>query len=244
LFYEVFTVPVLRNNQILLETFIFANFQYSRGVTWEYLLMGGAYASANVSVHFPDFQSRAIPGRVGDTNVDAGVYPGTNVMVDKGINDYEDKFKAGLGLPVDLPLSPDTPISINVPATAAQAITMNPAQVLNISDVAAPPVVIPEGGIHWGRFSDITFFSKFPFCLPWDLYTFVSALMVEPKEPVFELDLFPESVFGKWGMSSGPLILDFREFEVIVRLFRSGMLILFIIGLIVMTKNYIWTGGG
>jgi hypothetical protein len=82
-------------------------------------------------------------------------------------------------------------------------------------------------------------FAMFPFCLPWDVAALVEALSAPPVEPRFEFD-----IFGGLFEDAGTIVLDFRQFEEIRRLVRMGFLILFVIGLLVATKSYIWTGGG
>lgn len=113
-----------------------------------------------------------------------------------------------------------------------------------------PPIEIPEdppiekpdiklGKINWGILLNIAIFDKFPFCLPKDLYSFVSILAAPPKEPVFEVDLLN----GKYN-GAGKIQLDFRRLEDIRKLVRSFFFILMVIGLMGATKKYIWTGGG
>jgi len=96
-----------------------------------------------------------------------------------------------------------------------------------------PDVKIPSGT-----------FAMFPFCIPWDVYNFFDALAVTPVTPRFEFTLFPASVTGKWGFETEPIVIDFEEFETPRQIVRGGFLILFIAGLIVVTRKYIWTGGG
>jgi hypothetical protein len=85
----------------------------------------------------------------------------------------------------------------------------------------------------------IEVFDKFPFSLPWDVQAFFNVLSVPPKEPVFVVDIFG-GLFG----DAGVITLDFKQFDGVRRLIRSSILVLLVVGLIVTTKNYIWTGGG
>ena len=88
-------------------------------------------------------------------------------------------------------------------------------------------------------------FTLFPFCLPWDVVYFIDAISAEEVEPVFEIDIFPRSmVDGKLNLPDMTIILDFKEYEVPRQILRNGLLIGFIVVIMVISKRYIWTGGG
>ena len=89
-----------------------------------------------------------------------------------------------------------------------------------------------------------TVFTMFPFCIPWDVYNFFAAIVASPREPVFHFVLFPADFSNRFGMAEQVITIDFSLFDAPVRIFRTGMLITFIVGLIVVTRRYIWTGGG
>jgi len=98
--------------------------------------------------------------------------------------------------------------------------------------VAQPPGIAPP------------VFQMFPFCIPFDVIHFFQAIAAAPVSPSFEVSIIPASVTSKWGFSLPPVVIDFSEFEVARQIVRNGLLILFVAGLLVVTKNYIWTGGG
>lgn len=132
-------------------------------------------------------------------------------------------------------------------ASLTDALAQSQAQVQELIDAMTKTgeVVVPDvpkveaGQIDWSILLGIKIFDMFPFCLPKDLYNFVSVLAAEPKEPVFVFDIFA----GKFG-EAGKITLDFKQFENIRLLVRNGIFILLVIGLVGATKKYIWTGGG
>jgi hypothetical protein len=148
-------------------------------------------------------------------------------------------------LGLDEPLTDDDKITVVFPPYAGSL-----AGVKSLTDVIAkaeaPAIPMPNTGINWGKFGTITIFNKFPFSIPFDVYNFFNALAATPAEPRFEFHLFPESFMERYNMQSGTghIVLDFEGFDGIVRLIRAGFLILFIAGLMIVTKNYIWSGGG
>ncbi|MDR2589835.1 MAG: hypothetical protein LBC71_02435 [Oscillospiraceae bacterium] len=81
-------------------------------------------------------------------------------------------------------------------------------------------------------------FAMFPFCIPFDVYNIFNVLIATPIEPRFEFDIVP------FADADTTIVIDFTMFETIRILFRNGMLITFVIGLVVVTRRYIWTGGG
>lgn len=74
----------------------------------------------------------------------------------------------------------------------------------------------------------------FPFCIPFDLVHLIEALKADPVAPVFE-----------WPVKIGPLnfdetvVLDLSWMDPIMVVFRYGILISFIIGLILITRKLI-----
>ena len=72
----------------------------------------------------------------------------------------------------------------------------------------------------------------FPFCVPYDVVKFFGVLNAEPKAPkwTFDLDNFSEGY---------KLTIDMSDYETIIVVFRYGMLGLFIIGLILITRHIV-----
>ena len=81
-------------------------------------------------------------------------------------------------------------------------------------------------------------FAMFPFCIPWDIATFINNLIATPIEPVFEA-----RPFEHLGIDS-VIRIDFSLFQDVLEIFRWGMRIMFVLVLIIVSRKYIWTGGG
>lgn len=80
--------------------------------------------------------------------------------------------------------------------------------------------------------------SIFPFCIPFDIVDLFRKMDVARKAPVLTWD----TDFGQWG-SFGTISLDMSMFDQAAAVARTFELILFIMGLMVGTKNLIGWGG-
>lgn len=78
----------------------------------------------------------------------------------------------------------------------------------------------------------------FPFCIPFDLVDMFRKMEVSRKAPVIRW----QTDFGEWG-SFGEIVLDMATFDQAASVCRTFELILFIVGLMVATKNLIGWGG-
>lgn len=78
--------------------------------------------------------------------------------------------------------------------------------------------------------------SKFPFCLPWDLYNAVGTLNVEAAPPVVTV---PCLVVPQLDINES-ITIDMSQFDGVAKVCRWGFSILWIIGLIFLTKKLIW----
>lgn len=74
--------------------------------------------------------------------------------------------------------------------------------------------------------------TKFPFCIPWDVYLIVGFLAEEPKTPVFELPIRLES----YGIDER-IVIDFEDFAVISSLSRTLLTVLYCYGLLNLTMK-------
>ena len=87
---------------------------------------------------------------------------------------------------------------------------------------------------RWGKL--IT--NKFPFSLPWDIYDVLAALAAEPKRPEFNIDKdLPVTVMGKTYTYKLKIQNDNKWMDGFVGLFRTMILIGFIIFLITSTRK-------
>lgn len=75
--------------------------------------------------------------------------------------------------------------------------------------------------------------SLFPFCIPYDIYSMLSALAAEPVAPKFDFELD----FGPVGVI--PISADFSEWDNVAQLLRTCEAALFAVGLAVKTKDLI-----
>lgn len=75
--------------------------------------------------------------------------------------------------------------------------------------------------------------TKFPFCIPFDVARLVGLLEAEPKAPVFRIPVvYANSV-------NEEIVIDFDKFADVLQIIRWGEIMLFVAGLVVITRNYI-----
>ncbi len=74
----------------------------------------------------------------------------------------------------------------------------------------------------------------FPFCIPFDLIDFIGVLNAAPEAPSFEWRFKVDSIGLDYTME-----VDFSEFDEAAQIFRTMMLLLFVIGLIMATRDLI-----
>lgn len=83
-----------------------------------------------------------------------------------------------------------------------------------------------------GEFAlDLT--NVFPFCIPFDLYDFLTCLNADPVAPVIQWDI------AMPGGGSYPLTLDLSPFDSVAQLLRRLELLLFCVGLAIKTRDLI-----
>lgn len=74
----------------------------------------------------------------------------------------------------------------------------------------------------------------FPFCIPFDLIHLVQALDAAPVAPKWTLKLEPPQFPVEWEVT-----LDLSQFESLAKIFRTGETLLFVVGLILITRGII-----
>lgn len=89
------------------------------------------------------------------------------------------------------------------------------------------PTPFPPGEIENYQTPSLT--NVFPFCIPYDVVSFFGVLNAEPQAPKWTFDLNNISEGYK-------ITIDMKDYESIIVVFRYGMLGLFIIGLILITR--------
>lgn len=105
-------------------------------------------------------------------------------------------------------------------------------------EVEAPDITIPDTGEEVSKdLKDYTIAGLekvFPFCLPFDLVDFIQVLEAPPEAPKFTLPLrYPTSD----GWVTGEVVVDLSSFDDVASLLRDMECLLFIVGLIVVTRS-------
>lgn len=80
------------------------------------------------------------------------------------------------------------------------------------------------------------FENKFPFCIPWDIYSFIKIFDAEPQAPHFEI---PFPYMNEYGLQTYPLVIDLSDYNIVSHIFRVMFFILFIVGLMMGTRKLI-----
>ena len=117
-----------------------------------------------------------------------------------------------------------------VPITGTQVITGTEAE------IDAP--AIPEAGSESNTSLRALMFSKFPFCLPWDIKNAFALLLATPEPPEWEIDLVPGNLKGymkgetKWE-------INMEGFEIVGQISRWTATISFCLALMVVTRRII-----
>lgn len=75
--------------------------------------------------------------------------------------------------------------------------------------------------------------SKFPFCIPFDVARLVGLLEADAKAPVWRIPFKYSNIVDE------EIVIDFDDFSAVIRVIRWGEIILFVAGLILVTRNYI-----
>lgn len=122
--------------------------------------------------------------------------------------------------PTDFPLAEAKPIAVPEPTTEPLPTT----EPIPTEQPDNPPF---DGEITDYQTPSLT--TVFPFCVPYDVIKFFGVLNAEPKAPKWTFDLNNISEGYK-------LTIDMKDYESIIVVFRYGMLGLFIIGLILITR--------
>lgn len=78
----------------------------------------------------------------------------------------------------------------------------------------------------------------FPFCIPWDIYAFVTILVAEPVAPVIEYPILNPAT-----RENEIIRIDFENWRPIVTLFRYIFDFLLIIGLLLLARSLAGAGG-
>lgn len=124
-------------------------------------------------------------------------------------------------IPTDAALPTDTVIDLSTGAEITEATDVPdvPAtgELPSASDLTLPDLII----------------SKFPFCIPFDVYNMFALLAADPVEPVFVIPVQIGSLVDE------TITIDFSQFSQIIAIVRWGEYACFVAGLALVTRNYI-----
>lgn len=91
--------------------------------------------------------------------------------------------------------------------------------------------------VNWPSAGDISLpkliISKFPFCISFDVARLIGLLEADPKTPIFHVPLKVGTILNE------EIVLDLSQWDNAVRIIRWGELIVFVAGLVLVTRNYI-----
>lgn len=152
------------------------------------------------------------------TKIKNNILMGDNTIEDiskwlSGVLSTDRTWGTSIPLPNVIPIPTSEPIPTNEPIPTSEPLP-----------TATP---FPPGEIENYQTPSLT--NVFPFCVPYDVVKFFGVLNAEPQAPkwTFDLNNFSEGY---------KLTIDMKDYETIIVVFRYGMLGLFIVGLILITR--------
>jgi len=138
-----------------------------------------------------------------------------------------------VAIPTPVPVNPSIPIPTPVARPVEEGVGSIDASLTGLLEWLGKWFAAPTATIDFSPLIGINIQDKFPFSLPFDLAGIFTSLQASPEAPEWVL---------KWGTSTTGNInipINFEQFEPWARIVRWGVLIIFIIGLIVVTRNMI-----
>lgn len=162
---------------------------------------------------------------------------------------YEDTT---IALPGDIPSTVVDGLTVPVITTLDRDMILEGAGTIDPPIESDPPIVGDQTMVGDIALEDVAkeqeslgavFISKFPFCIPWDMYHAVKLLAAPAKTPYWEID-FLAPISGRVGgwRGSTKVVIDMGEYEIIGQVSRWVSTILFCATLISGTKKLVWTG--
>lgn len=118
---------------------------------------------------------------------------------------------------------------IAIPGDVAIPITAPPIAI----DIDIPDTITLDENVNNFK-APTLILQKFPFCIPFDIYTAFTVMYHQPVAPVFVLPI----VFPAYGIDES-ITIDFADFEVLARIVRWFLSAIFVIGLIMVTRKLI-----
>lgn len=132
----------------------------------------------------------------------------------------------------------DTTVEVpgDTPVVDSNENTKNPDQ--PYPETTPDDIVDEQDGLFYPTEMDLT--NVFPFCIPFDIIYLVDKFDVHGEEaPVLEIPIvYPDALHGTLG-ESYEVTIDFEDFLVVRNILRVFLLILFIVGLLKITRDLI-----
>lgn len=130
-------------------------------------------------------------------------------------------------------------------ANGIRAGTLEPTATITATDVIDTPVQ-PYPDVDGLGLPSLgaALVSRFPFCIPWDFVDTLRLVAADPRPPVFDVDLVPQSFKSRVGMTADTTFrvdLSGPQYAKVFLAIRWATLVSFCLGLALLTKRLIWT---
>lgn len=134
-------------------------------------------------------------------------------------------------------------ITTALPATdeLLDVVAANPAVILqpDLAQTLDPPIPVKPADLPNIDTGSVQLWTtKFPFCLPFDIYKMVSSFNAEPEAPHFHVLIMPENSFGL-NNEDVYIDIDFEPYDKLVKILRFFLSISFVVFLILITRKII-----
>lgn len=178
----------------------------------------------------------ALPG---NPSIDTTAYPGNDTWHD-GIDDVGTvPGSIGISIPGDISdvadYSPDIARDISNADTIISDTTIDDTQTGDKTDTDDNNKTgTKPGGLPALSLPEILFKKKFPFCLPWDLYSIFVILNAEPVAPKFDIPF----KFDRLGIDY-TFSIDLSDYDDLAKILRVSLSIMFVIALILLSRRLI-----
>lgn len=172
----------------------------------------------------------ALPGNPG---IDVGAMPGNDTWHD-GIDDVA-TGNPSIGISVPTDVSDDDIATLN-PSKArdySNADVKDKDVTTGDNDDDKKPSSKPSG-LPSMTLPEILFKNKFPFCLPWDLYSLFVSLNATPKAPKFTIPFKNSRLDIDYEIT-----IDISDYEMFAKLSRASLSVVFVVALILLSRKLI-----
>ena len=178
----------------------------------------------------------ALPG---NPDIDVGAMPGNDTWHD-GIDDVATGNPSiGIRVPTDITDETITDYTHDVARDIASAdkvlddTSTDDKDKPGDKDDDKKPSSKPSG-LPSMTLPEILFKNKFPFCLPWDLYSLFVSLNATPKAPKFTIPFKNERLNIDYEIT-----IDISDYEMFAKLSRASLSVVFVIALVLLSRKLI-----